>query len=274
MTKLFLIISLLVSLLCIAFTAMPLWLGLLMLPLCFVALLLPMVAMIVIAAARADTLKPIEKVSSLSRLCCAAIADLLCTLGMLDTGLSGFDKLPEDGPVLFVSNHRSAADPMILYHYLRKRHLAFISKPSNMALPFLGKMAYGAGFLAIDRENDRKALKTILTAAGYLKNNICSVGIYPEGTRSRDGELLPFHAGSFKIAQKGNAPVAVICTYGTEKVFSNLKRLRRSKLQLDMLELIDSSRVQSMSSSELADYSRELIRERIEMLDRQREEKA
>ena len=269
MTKAFLIISLTVALICALFTAMPLWLAVFMLPLCFIALLLPLVVMIIISAAQADTSKPIEKLSPLSRLSCIAIADLLCTLGMLKTELSGFEKLPEGERMLFISNHRSAADPMILYHYLKNHELGFISKPSNMALPFLGKMAYGAGFLAIDRENDRNALKTILTAANYLKKDVCSIGIYPEGTRSRDGKLLPFHAGSFKIAQKGSAPVAVISTYGTEKVFSNLKRLRCSKLRLDVLEVIDRERVQSMSSGELAEYSRNLIAQHLDMLDKE-----
>ena len=94
MTKAFLIISLIVALICAFFTAMPLWLAVLMLPLCFIALLLPLVVMIIISAAQADTSKPIEKRSPLSRLSCIAIADLLCTLGMLKTELSGFEKLP------------------------------------------------------------------------------------------------------------------------------------------------------------------------------------
>lgn len=269
MTIAFLIISLIVALICVFFTAMPLWLAVLMLPLCFIVLLLPLVVMIIIAAAQTDISKPIEKRSRLSCLCCAAIADLLCTLGLMKISVTGREKLPEDGQFLIVSNHRSAADPMALYKALGEYPIGFISKPSNMALPFLGKMAYGAGFLAIDRENDRNALKTILTAANYLKKDICSIGIYPEGTRSRNAQLLPFHAGSFKIAQKANAPVAVISTYGTEKVFSNLKRLRRSRLRLDVLEVIDRERVQSMSSGELAEYSRNLIAQHLEILDKE-----
>lgn len=267
MTKAFLIISLLLSLICIFFTAMPLWLGILMLPLCFIVLLLPLVVMLLISSASADCTKPLESVSPLSRRCCNAIADLLCTLGLMQVSVTGREKLPDSGHFLVVSNHRSAADPMVLYRELREYKLGFISKPSNMALPVLGRMAYGAGFLAIDRENDRNALKTILTAAAYLKKGICSVGIYPEGTRSRDGKLLPFHAGSFKIAQKGNAPVVVVCTSGTEKHGRNLKRLKRTPIRLDILEVIDRERVQNMSSVELAEYSRTLIGRHLETLE-------
>lgn len=268
MTVAFLIISLLVSLICIFFTAMPLWLGILMLPLCFIVLLLPLVVIIIVAAAQTDISKPLEKRSRLSCLCCAAIADLLCTLGLMKISVTGREKLPESRHFLIVSNHRSAADPMALYKALGEYAIGFISKPSNMALPVLGKMAYGAGFLAIDRENDRKALKTILTAAGYIKKGLCSVCIYPEGTRSRNAELLPFHAGSFKIAQKANnAPVVVVCTSGTEKQGKNLKKLRPTHIRLDILEVISPSRVESMSSVELADYSRDLIARHLETIE-------
>lgn len=267
MTKAFLFISLLASLVCIFFTSMPLWLGILMLPLCFVVLLLPLVVMIIVAAAQADTAKPLDKLSPVSQMACMAIADLLCTLGLMKISVTGKEKLPEVSHFLIVSNHRSAADPMALYKGLREYAIGFISKPSNMALPLLGKMAYGAGFLAIDRENDRKALKTILAAAGYIKKGICSVAIYPEGTRSRNGELLPFHAGSFKIAQKASAPVVVVCTSGTEKQGENLKKLRKTHIRLDILELIDPERVQSMSSVELADYSRDLIAQHLETIE-------
>lgn len=267
MTVALLIIALAVALVCIFFTSMPLWLGILMFPLSFVALLLPLVALIIISASMADTSKPIEKSSALSRLSCIGIVDLLCTLGRFKTTVTGLEKLPDKERFLLVSNHRSAVDPMISYHYLRSYELGFISKPSNMALPFLGKMAYGAGFLAIDREDDRKALKSILTAANYIKSGICSICIYPEGTRSRDGKLLPFHAGSFKIAQRAKSPLVIACSYGTEKVGQNLKRLRPSKLRLDILEVLDAERVQQMSSGELADYARKLIGEHIERLD-------
>lgn len=267
MTKAFLIISLIAALVCAFFTAMPLWVALLMLPLCFILLLLPLVLMIMVAAAQVDTSKPLEKRSRLSGLCCAAIVDLLCTLGLMKISVTGKEKLPEDGQFLIVSNHRSAADPMALYKVLGEYAVGFVSKPSNMALPVLGKMAYGAGFLAIDRENDRNALKTILTAASYLKSGICSMCIYPEGTRSRNGELLPFHAGSFKIAQRAKAPVAVLCTSGTEKQGKNLRKLKLTPVRLDILEVIDPERVESMSSVELAEYSRGLIARHLETIE-------
>lgn len=264
LTKIYALISLLAAAIGIACFSLNLRQGLLLFAACFALLLLLFILYIVIASISVDNKKPLKKISPICRSCCDGIATFLNDFGLLKATLKGAELLPKDKHFLMVCNHRSAADPMVAAHLLKKFRLGFVSKPSNMALPVLGRMAYGAGFLAIDRENDRSALKTILTAAGYVKNGVCSMCIYPEGTRSRNGELLPFHAGSFKIAQKAAAPLVIACSTGTEKVAGNLKRLRASTVGLEILEVMDSERVCAMSTAELAQYSRELIAAHLE----------
>lgn len=63
--------------------------------------------------------------------------------------------------------------------------------------------------LGIDRENPRNALVTVQKAADLLTSDTVNVAIYPEGTRSKNCTLLPFHNGVFKIAQKVEVPIAV-----------------------------------------------------------------
>ena len=84
------------------------------------------------------------------------------------------------------------------------------------------------------------------------------MGIYPEGTRSKTGELLPFHAGSFKVAQKAGVPLAIACSRGTEHVMSNWLK-RPTRVELSILEVLPPERVKAMSTQELAAYSREKI---------------
>ena len=210
-------------------------------------------------------LKPgegIEKPRRLSRWICAATAQWLCGYAGVRPHLSGLEKLPE-GPFLFVSNHRSMFDPLIVMGWLDKYHISFVSKPSNLEIPIAGITARHVGFLAIDRENNREALKTILQAADYLRRGVCSIGIYPEGTRSKSREMLPFHAGSFKIAQKAGVPVAVACTRGTENAKKRLF-LRPTPAYLEILEVIDAERAKAMSTNELAEEARRLIRARLD----------
>lgn len=206
--------------------------------------------------------RPIEKQHRFSRWICEAVAQWLCGYAGVRVRLSGLEKLPE-GPFLFVCNHRSMFDPLVVMGWMARWNISFVSKPSNLEIPIAGITARHVGFLAIDRENNREALKTILQAADYLKRGVCSVGIYPEGTRSKTHEMLPFHAGSFKIAQKANVPVAVACIRGSENVKKRLF-FRPTPVCLEILELIDAERVKSMGTNELADEARRVIRQRLD----------
>ncbi len=222
---------------------------------CFLALNLLYVIFWAIVASTVDDSKPLEKQSGLCRFGCASIGGWICSWARVRIRLVGEELLPKEGRFVLVCNHRSMFDPLVTVKLMKDYNLSFISKPSNLKLPYIGKLAYGAGFLPIDRENDRKALKTILTAADYLKRDLCSMCVYPEGTRSKSGEMLPFHAGSFKIAQRAGVPLVISCIRGTEDVHRNFP-LRRSGATLTILELLPADRVKAMSTQELAAYSR------------------
>ena len=209
-----------------------------------------------------DRETPMEQQSPVGRIGARHAGELVCAYGGVRSVVTGVEKLPHT-PFLLVCNHRSLFDPMIIMKELSDYNIAFVSKPSNLRIPMVGDVAYTAGYLAIDRENNREALKTILMAADYLKRGVCSVGIYPEGTRSKTREMLPFHAGSFKIAQKAGVPVAVACIRGTEKVKSRLF-LRRTPVDLEILEVIDAARVKAMGTNELAEEARGLIQKRLD----------
>ena len=226
----------------------------------FAALNVLFVIFWVAVAQTVDDTKPIERQKPIYRRGCAIIAGWLCWWARVRVKLSGADKLPTEGRFVLICNHRSGFDPVVTATWLKAYNLAFISKPSNLKLPYIGKLAYGAGFLPIDRENDRAALKTILTAADYLKRDFCSIVIYPEGTRSKTGEMLPFHHGSFKTAQRAGVPIAVACVRNSEKVKKRLF-LRPTDVYLDILEVIPAEKAKAMSTAELSDYSRGLIEE-------------
>ncbi len=207
-----------------------------------------------------DRSKPMEKQSKICRAACYNIIGLACEYCSIRTTIIDEDKLPKDENFLLISNHRSAFDPLIIMDKLRKYNISFISKPSNMEMPVAGRIAHGAGFLPIDRENNRNALKTIIQAADYIKRGVCSMAIYPEGTRNRGEELLDFHAGSFKIAQKADCPLVISCITGTEdlkfwRIFSG------NKVKVKILEVIPAEKVKAMNTGDLAEYSRNLITE-------------
>ena len=202
--------------------------------------------------------RPLEKQNAVCRRGMASLASILNFYAGVHPIITGEEKLPTDSRFLFVCNHRSMFDPIIVVDKLRAANMAFISKPSNMKLPLLSRIAYADGFLAIDRENDRNALKTILTAADYLKRDLCSIAIYPEGTRSRTADLLPFHAGSFKIAQRAKVPIVVASVRGKEKKPGFLF-FPRTEIRLDILEVIPAEEVCAVKTPELSEHVRSMI---------------
>lgn len=184
----------------------------------------------------------------------------LCTLGRVTIHFTGAEQLPE-GRFLFVCNHLSMFDPIIALVCLQHHPIVFVSKPENLKLPLVGSFIRHAGFLAIDRENPRNAIRTIHAAAEKIQNDLTSIGVYPEGTRNRtdDGHLLPFHAGVLMIAQKAAVPVVVATVQGTAQIAHNFP-FRKSPVRLSIQEVIPAADVASARAVALS----EQIRSRME----------
>ena len=182
--------------------------------------------------------------------------------------ISGVEKIPKDTRVLFVSNHRSNFDPILTWYALRKWKIAFVSKPSNFKIPFFGRIIRKCCFMPIDRENPRKALPTINRAAKLLRNQEVSIGIYPEGTRSKTCKLLPFHNGVFKIAQKAEAPIVVLCVTGTERIAKRTP-FKRTDVYLDVLEVISAQGIQETKTERIGTAVGRLMEINMEKRDRQ-----
>lgn len=180
--------------------------------------------------------------------------------------ISGIEKIPKDAKVLFVSNHRSNFDPIVTWYTLKEWKLAFVSKPSNFKIPFFGRIIRKCCFLPIDRENPRKAIVTINKAAKLLKKQEVSIGIYPEGTRSKTGQLLLFHNGVFKIAQKADAPIVVLSITGTEKISARTP-FHPTEVYLDVLEVFPSENIKELKTEMIGMTVRHLILTKTEKRD-------
>ena len=85
-----------------------------------------------------------------------------------------------------------------------------------------------------------------------IRAHECSFAIYPEGTRSKSGELLPWHAGSLKIAQKANVPIVVATIEGTERIAHNVP-WRRTHVYLSIREVIPAETVKATKTNALTE---------------------
>lgn len=196
--------------------------------------------------------------SKLFRTILNAVSVIALKIMRVKIQVSGEEKLPHGQKLLFVGNHRSNFDPIITWYSLRDWKIAYISKASNFKIPIFGRIIRRCCFMAIDRESPRKAINTINQASELLKSKEVSVGVYPEGTRSKNGELLPFHNGVLRVAQKANASIAVVILKGTEKIHKNYP-FHRTYVEMTIAEVIPSEQVSSIRSAELGDKVRNII---------------
>ena len=179
---------------------------------------------------------------------------VLLMLGV-QTKVAGADKLPTT-PYLLVGNHRSAFDPLSAMPVIPSP-IAFVAKPGVMKLPVIGKLMERLCFMPIDRENARNAVTTIKRAAELIKDVGLCVGIYPEGTRSKDGTLLPFHAGSFKIAKMAACPVAVMSVrYEKRGLLPWNKRV-----ELHVVDVMDTDYVAQNNTAAMTERAEKALRE-------------
>lgn len=187
-------------------------------------------------------------------------AAIACWGARIRIHVTGKEQLPMDKRILYVGNHVSNYDPIITWHAFPKAKLSFISKASNFKIPWFGRFIRRCCFMDIDRENPRNAIVSINRAAELLKRQEVSIGVYPEGTRSKSAELLPFHNGVFKIAQKAAVDIAVVSLIGTEKIHKNYP-LRKTDVYLDVLEIIPASEIRGVKTEVIGARVEALLRE-------------
>ncbi|MCE1204992.1 MAG: 1-acyl-sn-glycerol-3-phosphate acyltransferase [Holophagaceae bacterium] len=131
--------------------------------------------------------------------------------------LEGWEQLPADiregrQSVIFMSNHESQMDPPVLVAALPVPAV-YIAKKELKYVPFIGWAGWAAGVIFIDRRDRERAIRSIRDAANQIRGGK-NVVIFPEGTRSRDGELLPFKKGGFALAQEAGVPIVPMATVG------------------------------------------------------------
>ena len=173
----------------------------------------------------------------------------------------GLEKTPKDGRFLLVCNHTSLADPVILLHCFAKSQLAFISKRENATMFLVGNAMHKIMCQTINRENDREALKTILKCIQLIRDDEVSIAVFPEGYIHPDKKLHHFRSGVFKIAQKTQVPIVVCTLKNTPQVFTNLPKLKRTDVQLHLLDVIQPEQYAGMTTVALGNWVYQMMAE-------------
>ena len=186
--------------------------------------------------------------------------ELLLHLGRVKVIPAGLDKVPHDKKYIFVYNHTSNYDPIVASYYLRQDNLIHISKPGNFKKPIAGGFIRRNCYMELNREDNREGLKVVIKAAKYLGEGWCSIGVSPEGTRNQGNplEMLPFRNGCFKIALLAKCPI-VICSFKNMYQISKNAPFKRTKVEMNVLDVLYYEDFKDWSTLEIGDYVRNLI---------------
>lgn len=135
------------------------------------------------------------------------------------TEIRGYEHLQEakSKAVIIISNHESAADIFALFTtWLQFR---WLSKASVFSLPMIGQSMQWAGYVPVERGNQNSHKEAMAQSRYWLEQNI-SMLFFPEGSRSKDGQLKPFKTGAFRLSVDTGIPILPVVIHGTRKMIS------------------------------------------------------
>ena len=176
----------------------------------------------------------------------------------------GEENVPKDQPVLYIPNHRSYFDILLLYSRVPGL-TGFVSKDSMRKFYLLRDWMKKLHCLFLNRENPREGLKTILQGIENIKNGI-SMCIFPEGTRNKtDGEMLPFKEGSMKMAEKTGCLVIPVALSNSAEIFENhMPWIRSCKVVIEYGTPIDPKELSRQEIKHLGAICRDRIQEMLD----------
>lgn len=173
--------------------------------------------------------------------------------------LYGAEHLP-DGPVIFMSNHQSNFDILTMLAII-PRQFCWIAKKELFEIPVFGTSMKRGGYIPLDRSDGRKALRSMDNAAAIIRSGK-SVVIFPEGTRSKDLDLLPFKRGGFMLAIKAGVPVVPVTINGSGRINpAGRIHLNRGKISVTLHPAVMPSTQVSRGEAEnlLMEHVREAV---------------
>ena len=179
--------------------------------------------------------------------------------------VTGKENIPE-GPVVFAANHQGYADIPLLLTQLDKPN-PLIAKKELEKVPLLRDWMTELNCIFIDRDNARQAMDSLKKANELLSEGY-SVSIFPEGTRSKGGEIKEFKSGTIRLATRAKVPIVPCCIEGTYNMLEANKgfKITPAKLQLHILPAIETADLSREEIKALDERLRSVIKEKRDSL--------
>lgn len=173
----------------------------------------------------------------------------------------GEENIPKDTAVVYIGNHRSYFD--VVMTYMRVPNLTgYVAKKEMFRWPFLRLWMMNLHCLFLDRDDIKQGLKVILEAIEKVKNGI-SICIFPEGTRNEVNDtFLPFHEGSFKIADKGDVPIIPMAIVNAADIWEDhFPRIKKTTVVIEYCKPVYMKDLSRETKKNMGAYITEIIKQ-------------
>jgi 1-acyl-sn-glycerol-3-phosphate acyltransferase len=189
---------------------------------------------------------------------------LLLRLGGVSLRVQGRENLDPGEPYIFISNHQSNVDIPVLIQALPQFQLRWIAKKELVRVPLFGWAMWASKHIMLDRADPLDARRSLERARQRIAAGI-SIVIFPEGTRSRDGSLLPFKKGGFLMAAKAGVKIVPVSIIGSGALLSAGEwRLKAGSVQVVIDRPIGCENYRIGNLKALSDQVRQVILSRLE----------
>ena len=205
----------------------------------------------------------INKNSDLAYNCTKAWAKFVLAVSRIKVNVNGLYNIRPDRSYIYMSNHQSNFDIPVALAYLPFK-FRWVAKAELFKIPIFGYAMHRIGHINIDRSNRRAAFKSLKKAAKNIREGV-SVLIYPEGTRSKDGNIRPFKNGGFVLAVESGVPIVPVIIHGTWPIMPKDKIIiRPGNVTIEIKEPIETKNYTRKTKDELLEKVRNIICESFE----------
>lgn len=179
--------------------------------------------------------------------------------------INGRDKIIASRPYVLLSNHQSMADILVLYRLFK--HFKWVSKIELFKLPFVGWNMSLNQYVAVDRGRHSGHLHMMNESEKHLRRG-SSVMIFPEGTRSKNGEINAFKEGAFRLALTAKAPIIPIVIDGTLNTFpiNGIILNQRCRIVINILDPIPYEKIANLNAREVAGMAKEIMQKELKKM--------